>query len=296
MTNAYAAHYSTVGNTKLRKRYILEHAKFSFVVKTYLLSGSMLFFLQVQEVTAQVSASQDFVRAEVLRKEMKPDSAIFYYERAITGFISIGQKQRVLDTYNQLGVVLTRQDKYEAARVYLEKAERLAPEIPAVDSLGISTTYITLGVIEAAEKNVPASLQYHFKALGIRQRILGEQHADVATSYGNIGNVYFRRGDYDSAIVFHEKARIIREKINGEKSAEVTQTYSNLGNAFKAKKDYTRALIFYEQALANKIQQLGADHKEAAKYYNNIADVYLQADDKILAVKYQQLAAKAIRP
>ena len=195
--------------------------------------------------------------AEEFRKSHEPDSAIVYYEKASILYYDSGDAEKFVHACTQIGVILTRQDEYELAQTYLDKA--LVTGVDQLDSnnLTLATTYISLGVNYAAKEEYNTALIYHFKALDIRLRQLGENDAQVATSYGNIGNVYFRMKAYDQAIDAHLKAMKIRETLFGSQGVEVIQSYTNLGNAYKEKGDYMQALQYYQAALNNKTLQLG---------------------------------------
>lgn len=177
--------------------------------------------------------AEEYMRiAEDYKKTMNRDSALIYYEKASAEFQALGNIEKLVNAYNQIGIILTRQDKYEKAKTYLEKA--LSAGLSSLDSnnLVIATTYISLGVVYAAEESYDRSLTYHHKALSIRLLKLGENNPDVATSYGNIGNVYLRGKDLDRSIDAHMKAMKIRENIFGVTSAEIIDSYLGLGNAY----------------------------------------------------------------
>lgn len=233
--------------------------------------------------------------AENYRKKAQPDSAIYFYQRAALFFQQSGETERLVNVYNQLGIILTRQDKYEPAKKHLEAARGLLPERPELLNLLAANVYISLGVLFAAEKNYDLSLQHHFRSLGIRRSLLGNLHADVATSYGNIGNVYLRKNSLDSALYFHRQAMETRNKLFGEKSVEIIESYNGLGNTYKARKEYPVALSFFEKALANKILQRGLAHKDLAKFYLNISDLYYLLGKDAMGEDYKALASQAVK-
>ena len=51
-----------------------------------------------------------------LYKKLDRDNAIIYYEKASVEFQTLGNVEQFVNAYNQIGVILTRQDKYEKAR------------------------------------------------------------------------------------------------------------------------------------------------------------------------------------
>ena len=203
-----------------------------------------------------------------------PDSAVLYYKKAAEEFKNLGETEKLINAYNQIGVVLTRQDRYEEARMYLGMAEVQGKSLPDSNHLLRAKTFITLGVVYSSMGDYKGSLAYHHRALAIRLLKLGEFHADVATSYGNIGNVYINKKDYEAAIEAHLKAKEIREKLFGENSVEIAQSYYNLGIAYRETKEYETSLDYFQKALRNKTAQLGPGHKDLAKYYTAISGVY----------------------
>jgi tetratricopeptide (TPR) repeat protein len=233
--------------------------------------------------------------AERFRIKGDPDSAMYYLKKAAEFYQQSGEIERLVNTYNQVGIIYTRQDKYDSARKYLEAARDFLPTMPEGNTLPAATTFISLGVLYAAEKDYDLSLQQHFKSLAIRQALLGNVHADIATNYGNIGNVYLRKIQADSAVYFNRQALEIRDKLFGENSVEIIESYNGLANAYKARKEYATALSFYEKALANKILQRGAAHKDVARFYTNVSDVYFLMGKNEKGTHYKKLSLEATK-
>lgn len=200
------------------------------------------------------------------KKNLKPDSAIVYYEKASVELNKLGNIEKLIDSYNQIGIILTRQDQYELAKTYLYKALSMGLFTLDSNNVEIASTYINLGVIYNAEEHYDQSLTCHYKALSIRLLKLGENHADVATSYGNIGNLHRNNKNYDQSIDAHLKALRIREKVFGPTSAEIIESYVGLGNTYRETKAYDTALDYFEKALRNKIIQRGEGHKDLVKF------------------------------
>ena len=242
------------------------------VLSIYLLNN-----LNAQSIN---NAQEDYRVAEEFRKNLKPDSAVIYYERAAAGFERTQNTDQLIATYNHLGIILTRQDKYQRAKEYLDKALSRGLSSTDTNSLAVARTYISLGVVYNALEQYEQSLKHHFKALFIRISRLGENDAEVATSYGNLGNVYLNKKEFDKSLEMHLKAMTIREKLYGEKSVEITQSYYHLGNVYREKMDYKTSVEYFQKALDNKITQLGEKHKDLARYYKSISDVYYLMKNK----------------
>src|SRR5688500_9590684 len=109
-----------------------------------LIANTLLLFISINMLNGQSSAlSEEYIRlADEYRKIMKLDSAIIYYEKAAVEFQALGNVEKFVHSYNQIGIILTRQDKYERAKSYLEKA--LSAGLSSLDTsnLVLATTYI----------------------------------------------------------------------------------------------------------------------------------------------------------
>lgn len=251
-------------------------------------SFTLFLLISLNNVIGQSNSLADayVLKASEFRKNMNPDSALIYFEKASVEFQNIGNVEKFIDAYNQIGIILTRQDNSEKAKSYLDKAMSTGLTLDS-NNLNLATTYISLGVIYNAEGNYNQSLRYHYKALSIRLFKLGENHADVATSYGNIGNVHRNNKDFDKSIEAHLKALKIREVVFGVTSAEIIESYVGLGNAYREKKEYDAALKYFENALENKIKQRGEGHKDLIKFYKYISDVYYLKENKLKGDEYK---------
>ena len=220
-------------------------------------------------------------------RNSRQEEAIASYEQAAVEFQRLGNGAMAAHSFNQIGVILTRQDKYESAKAYLGKALAAGQASAGSDDLTLASTLLALGVVHSAEGNFDQSLEAHRKALDIRLARLGKFDSNVATSYGNIGNVHFRKKDYDRAIEAHGIALQIRARVFGEHGPEIVESYRGLGNAYREKKDYPRALEYFARALSNKIAQHGATHRDVGRLYLQISEVHSLAGNQTKAEEYR---------
>ena len=250
---------------------------------------ALILLASLNNVCGQSNSPADIyiLQANDFKKNMKQDSAIVYFEKASVEFQKQGNIEKFIDSYNQIGIILTRQDKYEIAKTYLEKALSTGLSNLDTNNLVIATTYISLGVIYNAEKIYDQSLICNYKALSIRLLKLGENNAEVATSYGNIGNVHRNNKDFDKSIDAHLKAMKIREKVFGLTSPEIIESYVGLGNTYKENKEYNTSLEYFERALKNKIIQSGEGQKDLVRFYKYISDVYYLQENKLKGDEYK---------
>jgi Tfp pilus assembly protein PilF len=220
------------------------------------------------------TAEQQLKAAEEFQNKNMPDSAVFYYKKASADFKALNQTENFIKACNQIGVLLTRQDKYEEARSYLGQAMLAGQTLPDTNDLLRASTFVTLGVIYTSVGDFKGSLAFHERALAIRLFKLGENHADVATSYGNLGNVYFNKKNFDKALENHLKAKEIREKLFGKSSPEIAQSYYNLGLVYREMKQFDTSLDYFQKALRNTISAYGKEDKKLVRIYKAMSTVY----------------------
>ncbi|HZV69135.1 MAG TPA: tetratricopeptide repeat protein [Saprospiraceae bacterium] len=234
------------------------------------------FFAILHGITGQKNSNAEryLQMAEEFKKSVLPDSALVYYKKAAADFKENKKTEQLIDAYNQIGRMLTRQDKYEEARMYLGMAEIQGNTLRDTNDLLRAATFISLGVVYSSMGDFGGAIEYHHRSLAIRLLKSGKFDADVATSYGNIGNVYLMQKEYDKSIEAHLTALEIRKKVFGEKSVEINQSLNNLGKAYKEKKEYNTAIEYYQQLAQNKIEQLGPAHKDLVKIYNTLSELY----------------------
>ena len=77
------------------------------------------------------------------KKNQETDSAIIFYDKAAVEFQALGNIEKCIDSYNQMGIILTRQDNYEKAKFFLEKALSTGLSNLDTNNLVIATTYIS---------------------------------------------------------------------------------------------------------------------------------------------------------
>lgn len=265
---------------------------------TFLTLFIFCIWLPFHPVLAQKNAlaKKYLLKADAFRKNALPDSAIFYYKKAASIFKENKKTEKLINAYNQIGMVLARQDKFEEGRMYLGMAELQGNTLKDTNSLLRAATFISLGVVYSSVGDFNGALSYHNRALVIRLLKSGPYNSDVATSYGNIGNVYLIKKEYDKSIESHLKALDIRKKIFGEKSVEINQTYNNLGKVYREKKEYQTSLGYFEKLLQNKIDQSGTESKDLVKVYTSISEVYYLMGDNFLGdmnkAKAEEVAKK----
>jgi tetratricopeptide (TPR) repeat protein len=140
-------------------------------------------------------------------------------------------------TYNTLGLLLFKSERYSLAKQHLLTAARLAPQWPY--------PLINLGNFYRYLYQNDSALYYHKKAL--------ELNLSNKNAYYNIGVDYYYTLQYDSAISYLKKAVALNKSY--------VNAYNYIGIAYINKKQYDSAKVYLQR-----VNQLDPNYEIA--YYN----------------------------
>lgn len=167
--------------------------------------------------------------------------------RAIQKALNLAQRIQATDleaaAHLRWGIVLSRQGKYDQARLKLGRAIELArktaqPSLEAASQSHLGNIAMFVGDFDAARSCYDKALELYRRA-GDRQ---GE-----ASALNNLGLVLWRQDDYEGATRYFEQTLHTRREI-GYRHGE-SASLSNLGGVTGDQGDYAQARAYYEQAL-----------------------------------------------
>ena len=171
------------------------------------------------------------------------------------------QKRAALDTLNvdyqlQAGqFVMSIMADYALARMYYERAYRIAEEQYGELSGQMATTCNELGLIAKKQGELESALTWYNRSLTIREKIRGKNSSSVAEALNNLGELYRAKKDLKKAMDCHKRALKIREKHFEGNSLEVAESKFNIAG------------IYYQQGQTDKAETLYLAVAEA--YENN---------------------------
>jgi tetratricopeptide (TPR) repeat protein len=105
-------------------------------------SGYIIFILlywgTINNLSCQNNTPDDsyYFKAKDFKKSMMQDSALIYFKKASIEYEKSHKIEQFINSYNEIGIILTRQDKYEEAKTYLDKALSLG--LASLDSNNLS--------------------------------------------------------------------------------------------------------------------------------------------------------------
>ncbi|OFX27292.1 MAG: hypothetical protein A2033_01280 [Bacteroidetes bacterium GWA2_31_9] len=231
-----------------------------------------------------------------LLKFKMPDSALFYYSRALelsdkaiklSEINADTEKVKTLkllksNSLRYIGIANADKGRYDIALEYYNKSLRLKSELN--DKKGMASCYNSIGIVNRYQGNYEIAIEYYLKSLKINEELdkldpkLIDGKKGMANCYNNIGIVYADQKIFDKSIEYYLKALNINEELVKqnpnftESKKEMSKCYNNIGIVHSNKREFDTAIEFYLKAL--KINEELADKTESTRSYNNIGNVY----------------------
>lgn len=193
----------------------------------------------------------------------------------------------LVETYNNLGSACYTLSKFNEAKIYYDKAEKIANKtsIPSTKLYGL---YNNIGLNNKALGEYKSALLYLNQSLEIKTKIYGAENIICANTINNIGTVYDRLGYWDLAMDYFNKAENLTTKNKGDLSLNIAEIYINKGNLYNKLEQYDLALDYYNKSLNLKINKLSKTHHQLAIIYNNIGVVYQNRNETKKSREYFQ--------
>ncbi len=183
---------------------------------------------------------------------------------------------------------------YPSARIFFERAYRVALLQYGDMSAQMSTTCHELGALCKIERQPEKSLSWYEKALRIKENVRGKKSPAVAETLNNLAELYREKKDYANAMKLHKKACKIREKAFGKESIEVAESQNNIagllyqqGRLQDAEKMFLAVRNIYafkpsvsQRLVAGNYNNLGAvcyaqgKYEEALHCFQQATDIY----------------------
>jgi tetratricopeptide (TPR) repeat protein len=194
------------------------------------------------------------------------DKALPYLLKSLKIREEKGDKKGMAGSYNNIGNNHLKQGAYDKALEYFLRALKLNEETGNKNWMAIN--YNNIGLVYIEQGAYTKAISYNLKSLKIKEE-LGDQRG-IGMSYNNIGNIHLEQGSYDKAQSYYFKAIKIYKEL-GDKRGE-SGTYTNIGNVYKSQGSNDKALSYFLKAL--KIAEEVGDQKGIANIYNNFGVIY----------------------
>lgn len=200
------------------------------------------------------------------------EEAIQFYEESIR----IKQKSLPADhhsftsSYNDLGSIYEKMNKYLKALLYYEKALDIQQSNPSSDQIGLASCYSKIGSIYEKINQYPQALQFHLNALQIRKKLLPLNSSNLAYCYQNLASVYEKMDNYSEALQSHEQAIQIQQEALPENHPDIAQCYHSLGIFHGKQGQYSKAHQCHEKACQIGRRSLPPNHPNLIKWNKSL--------------------------
>lgn len=175
-------------------------------------------------------------------RALKIDSSMLYIDKAIHIAISEKNDDGLADCYGYKSFLLTKKNKFDEAKVYLEKTRALLEKYP--NSLHWVGHYYHLENYYSGQNKSDMAFKYSDSALqaGIRLK----DSANIANLYQNLGVKYHNNGNYELALENLLKSLEIKESKN---APQLEGSYYTVGVCLYKLGDYNLAEEYIQKAI-----------------------------------------------
>lgn len=213
-----------------------------------------------------------------------PDTALFYYQKALALSKRIKAENFTSKCLNKKGIIHFYSGSYdEAIDCYLQSL-KINEELG--DKQGMAKCYNNISLIYSNQGSYDKSIEYFLKTFEISKEIGYKQ--GMAMAKKNIGDVYSRQGSYNMAIDHYQESLKIAEEIGDKKVMALC--YNGIGIVYNMQGSYDKTIEYYFKAL--KIDEEIGNKFGMSSSYGNLAIVYFYQGLYDKSIEYNLKALK----
>lgn len=223
----------------------------------------------------------------LLQRQGKADSAMVWYEQALTKAKKLGYKKGMAKTYNNIAIIHTYAAEYEKALMLYQEGIKVEEELG--NMVGVAQGYNNMAVVYYQTRNFDNTLEYLKKAGEVLE--LSKDDATLKKTYVNIGAIHSYLGQEKEALDYYLKAYEISERLGDRREMAIclgnmSDCYLNLGQFDKAEDCLNKAIAIKTQDK----NEMGLMHE-----YANLARLFDAKGDRDKAEEHYDLAVKTAR-
>ncbi|MGB0522473.1 MAG: tetratricopeptide repeat protein [Flammeovirgaceae bacterium] len=223
------------------------------------------------------------------------DKAIAAYQKSLSVYEELDDEAQKGRLFQYIGLNYFRKEVYDTALIYYEKAltikKKIAEQSPSAETLNdLAWIYDHLADFHSKREQTDLAFDYYQKRLALHEKHgkpteQGDAYWDIAIIYSDYKN------QPAQAINYYKKALLIYKKEGIQRS--VGTLYRNLGLNYNRLQDYQNALNNYKASheirkkLADALQD-STSQCELAQSLDGLADVHMRLGDYEAALKWQQ--------
>ncbi len=263
-----------------------------FPIKNVFLILGLIFCSSIHAQSTQdtINAARYYSKGEEWLADRKQDSALVYFEKALTIYKQSNTQQKVADCSGKISKAHKANYNFDQAMVYAKKALAIRLKIFGDHHPQVAYSYNDIGHILKEQDQYEEAMEYYQKALAIQRDAFGDKDHRVADCYHNIGTVHHVLAQYEQAMEQYKKALTIRINTFGNKHQKIADSYIDIGTTYYHLGKYNLALENYQSALAIRTLVFGENSPEVAFCYNHIGNIFTRVDKFDKALKNQEKA------
>ncbi|KAF5082472.1 Tetratricopeptide repeat protein [anaerobic digester metagenome] len=251
-----------------------------------------------------------YTRIGFLLEGQNPDSALLYYNRALSYADSCAKSIWLNKLVNQkllfqkahillrAGAILQTRGELDNAvasynqslAIYTSLVKSKSEHAALSANQGLSDCLGRLGKMFRDKGDYALAIEYLTKATGIdsllslssNQEIATKGAVGIAKGHLNIGILYYDRGSFEQALHNYHSAAKIFDKLNDSRGLAVS--YNAIGNILADQRRYQEAIEQY-QKVVKYLEPLG-NKLLVSRCYNNIGVAYKNMKNDSLALEY----------
>jgi len=193
--------------------------------------------------TAQLTVA-DYDKLISKYRYYKPDSAIYFTQKAIALARANHDDVGLAKVLNQLGMIQDNVGKFDESRQNYLEAIELYKRVNSAK--GIATETIRLGVVENRKGNYDKALDYFLESLKISEQ--NKNLPGKMEAYLTISEVYILQHKIDTALKILNQAEEINKTLPTSNLS--LNIYIDYGNIYRETGEYDKAKAYLEKGLA----------------------------------------------
>lgn len=213
------------------------------------------------------------------------EKALEHVLRSVEILDSIGDKKHIIISYNNLGLVYQRLDRYEDSQVIYERMFRtLEPQgvtnnlLAACNNLGLAFHYT---------ENYEKALEWYGRLHSLSEEI--NSPFGMMMANGNISRVFEEKADYSKMLVYSKKALQQSKKLGAVQKIAIG--YQSVGRASGELGDFKKAVYHLKKADSMAVAIGDLDMSVNSRAF--LATYLEQAGDPTSALKFLKLSHQA---
>lgn len=254
-----------------------------------MLKGTLI----AQEGQSDSTAFHLFESGEELFNPRKPDTALYYFQKASVIFEQDSNWEYYVRCLNRIAHLSYLKLEFENMEDNILEAIEVSEKHLDETNLGYSEAVFNYGFLLIRKGDYDGGIVQYKKSLNLDLKY-GTDKLDIATSYHNLGVQYRNQGDHKESVDHHIKALNLRRDSLGENSSQVALSYLMLGNTSLSAGDQEKALKFYNAYLdityQHDLPERGSDLSNLISCYQRMSQINIERKNYSEATKLIQKA------